>query len=191
MRRLAPLVLAVLVLAPSWTFAQGSITGVVRDSSGSVLPGVTVEASSNVLIEKSRTVVTDNNGQYRIVDLRAGSYAVKFSLPGFNSFRRDGVTIEGAFTATVNAELKVGSLEETVTVTAESPVVDVQSVRRQITIDNDTISAIPTARLYHSLATLIPGVSVSGTQDVGGLSGPVTVTSLVPIVSRSIPTSSV
>ena len=156
MRRLAPLVLAVLVLAPSWTFAQGSITGVVRDSSGSVLPGVTVEASSNVLIEKSRTVVTDNNGQYRIVDLRAGSYAVKFSLPGFNSFRRDGVTIEGAFTATVNAELKVGSLEETVTVTAESPVVDVQSVRRQITIDNDTISAIPASKSYASLMQLMP-----------------------------------
>jgi hypothetical protein len=156
MRRLAPLVLAMLVLAPSWTFAQGSITGVVRDSSGSVLPGVTVEASSNVLIEKSRTVVTDGNGQYRLVDLRAGSYTVKFSLPGFNSFRRDGVTIEGAFTATVNAELKVGSLEETVTVTAESPVVDVQSVRRQITIDNDTISAIPASKSYASLMQLMP-----------------------------------
>src|SRR5688572_7532009 len=156
MRRVALLVLALLVLVPSSALAQGSITGVVRDSSGAVLPGVTVEAASDVLIEKIRTVVTDGNGQYRLVDLRAGTYAVTFSLPGFNAFRRSGVVIEGAFTATVNADLKVGSLQETVTVTSESPIVDVQSVKRQVTIDSDTISAIPASRSYASLMQLMP-----------------------------------
>src|SRR5829696_4732443 len=155
MRRLS-LVLGLLLLTPSLTFAQGSITGIVRDSSGGVLPGVTVEASSPVLIEKTRTAVTDGNGQYRIVDLRAGNYTVTFSLPGFNTFRRGGVTIEGAFTATVSAEMKVGSLEETVTVTAESPIVDVQSVRRQMTIDSELIAALPASRGYASLMQLMP-----------------------------------
>jgi hypothetical protein len=158
MRRLALLVLALLVLVPSSALAQGSITGVVRDSSGAVLPGVTVEAASDVLIEKSRTVVTDGNGQYRLVDLRAGTYNVTFSLPGFNAYRRTGVVIEGAFTATVNADMKVGALQETVTVTAESPVVDVQSVRRQITVDSDMISAIPASKSYASLMQLMPNV---------------------------------
>src|SRR4029450_12351211 len=104
--------LALLVLVPASALAQGSITGVVRDSSGSVLPGVTVEAASDVLIEKSRTVGTEGNGQYRLVDLRAGTYNVTFSLPGFNVYRRTGVVIEGAFTATVNADMKVGALQE-------------------------------------------------------------------------------
>ena len=152
------LVIALLLLAPSWALAQGSITGVVRDSSGSVLPGVTVEAASDALIEKVRTAVTDGNGQYRIVDLRSGTYAVTFSLPGFSAFRRTGVVIEGSFTATVNADMKVGALQETVTVTAESPIVDVQSVRRQISIDSDTIGAIPASKSYASLMQLMPNV---------------------------------
>ena len=158
MRRVALLVLVLLVLVPASALAQGSITGVARDSSGSVLPGVTVEAASDVLIEKTRTVVTDGNGQYRLVDLRAGTYAVTFSLPGFNAYRRTGVVIEGAFTATVNADMKVGALQETVTVIAESPVVDVQSVRRQITVDSDMISAIPASKSYASLMQLMPNV---------------------------------
>src|SRR5687767_15827913 len=152
------LVIAVLLLAPSWALAQGSITGIVRDSSGSVLPGVTVEASSDALIEKVRTAVTDGNGQYRIVDLRAGTYALTFTLPGFSAFRRTGVVIEGTFTATINADMKVGALQETVTVTAESPIVDVQSVRRQISIDSDTIGAIPASKSYASLMQLMPNV---------------------------------
>ena len=158
MRCRPSLVIALLLLAPSWALAQGSITGVVRDSSGSVLPGVTVEAASDALIEKVRTAVTDGNGQYRIVDLRTGTYAVTFTLPGFSVSRRTGVTIEGAFTATVNADLKVGALQETVTVTAESPIVDVQSVRRQISIDSDTIGAIPASKSYASLMQLMPNV---------------------------------
>src|SRR5688572_17800480 len=154
--RVLSLVLALLVLAPAWTFAQGSITGVVRDSSGGVLPGVTVDASSDVLIEKTRSAVTDSNGQYRIVDLRAGRYTVTFTLSGFSTYRRAGVTIEGAFTATVNADMTVGALQETVAVTSESPIVDVQSVKRQVTIDSDTISAIPASRSYASLMQLMP-----------------------------------
>ena len=155
MRGLA-LVFAVFVLAPTLAFAQASITGVVRDSSGAVLPGVTVEASSDALIEKVRTALTDGNGQYRIVDLRSGTYTVTFTLQGFNTYRRDGVTLEGVFTATVNADLRVGALEETIVVTGESPIVDVQSVRRQTVLDSDTISSIPSSRSYNNLIQLMP-----------------------------------
>src|SRR5687767_12929477 len=122
---------ALVLLCPSAVFAQASIAGVVRDTSGAILPGVTVEASSPALIEKVRTVVTDGSGQYRIVDLRPGVYSLTVTLPGFNTFKRDGIELSGSFTAQVNAELRVGALEETVTVTGETPIVDVQSVRRQ------------------------------------------------------------
>src|SRR3954462_9072229 len=127
--RVLVVVLSLLCL-PSLALAQGSITGVVKDASGAVLPGVAVEAASPALIEKVRTAITDSSGQYRIVDLRPGTYSVAFSLPGFSSVKRQGIELTGAFVATVNIELKVGSIEETVTVTGEAPVVDVQSVRR-------------------------------------------------------------
>src|SRR5712675_544196 len=116
-------ILALLVLVPAAAFAQASITGVVKDASGAVLPGVTVEASSPVLIEKVRSAVTDGSGQYRIVDLLPGTYAVAFTLPGFSTVRREGVELTGSFAASINADLKVGSLEETITVTGETPVV--------------------------------------------------------------------
>src|SRR5262245_12755387 len=117
MRRFAETttVLAGLLLLPSLVFAQASITGVARDASGAVLPGGTVEASSPALIEKVRSVVTDSTGQYRIVDLRPGSYSVSFTLPGFSTYKRDGVELEGAFVATVNADMRVGALAETIT----------------------------------------------------------------------------
>jgi hypothetical protein len=150
------LVAALLMVVPSSAFAQASITGTVRDSSGAVLPGVTVEAASPALIEKVRTATTDGNGQYRIVDLRAGEYSVTFSLQGFSTVKREGVTLEGAFTATVNGDMRVGALTETITVTGESPIVDTQSIRRQIVLDNDTISAIPSSRSYNNLIQLIP-----------------------------------
>ena len=173
------IVLLCVVLAPSAAYAQASaqasITGVVRDTSGAVLPGVTVEASSPALIQKVRSAVTDSNGQYRIVDLPAGNYSVTFLLAGFTTTRREGVELSGAFTAPVNVELRVGTLEETITVTGESPIVDVQSSRRQQVLDRDTVTAIPSARAYHSLAVLVPGITAS-TNDVGGLGGPVTVT---------------
>src|SRR6188474_2087481 len=124
-------VLVFVLAIPAAARAQSSITGVVRDTSGAVLPGVTVEAASDVLIEKVRSVVTDGSGQYRIVDLRPGVYTVTFTLPGFSLFKREGLELTTGFTATVNGDMKVGSLEETVTVTGATPVVDVQNVRQQ------------------------------------------------------------
>src|SRR5688572_27421851 len=155
------------VLLPSAAYAQASLAGVVRDTSGGVLPGVTIEAASPVLIEKVRTAVTDGNGRYQLVDLRPGAYTVTFSLAGFNTVKRDGVTVSGAGTATVDAELRVGALEETITVTGEAPTVDVQSTTRQSVLDNDAIAALPTSRNYATLARLIPG-TVSNVNDVGG-----------------------
>jgi hypothetical protein len=156
------LALGVFVLSSSSVFAQASFTGVVRDSSGGVLPGVTVEASSPVLIEKVRTAVTDNDGQYRIVDLRAGTYTLTFSLPGFSTVRRDDIQLAGSFVATINVQLSVGAVQETVVVTGESPLVDVQSVSRQTTMDNDLINSIPAARSYGGLMTLMPNTVVQG-----------------------------
>jgi hypothetical protein len=149
-------VVALFLVTPAVVFAQASITGTVRDTSGAVLPGVTVEATSPALIEKVRTATTDSNGQYRIVDLRAGEYTVTFALPGFSTVKREGVTLEGAFTAAINVEMRLGQLTETITVTGESPIVDVQSVRRQMVLDNDIISAIPSSRSYNNLIQLIP-----------------------------------
>src|SRR5881275_1325002 len=137
--------LLVLLLLPSAAYAQAAITGVVKDASGGVRPGVTVEAASPALIEKVRSVVTDDTGQYRIVDLRPGTYSVTFTLPGFSTIKREGIEITGTFVATVNADLKVGTLEETITVTGETPVVDVQSAKLQQTVSNDVIRAIPTS----------------------------------------------
>jgi hypothetical protein len=151
-----------VLLVPQLASAQSSITGIVKDTSGAVLPGVTVEAASDVLIEKVRTALTDGNGQYRIVDLRPGVYAVTFTLPGFSTFKRDGLELASEFTATVNADLRVGSLEETITVTGESPIVDVQSARRQRTLDSDLVQSLPTARGYAGLIVLVPSMVVSG-----------------------------
>src|SRR6187397_729806 len=109
-----PLVVLSVLLVPATAFAQATITGVVKDASGAVLPGVTVEASSPVLIEKVRTAVTDASGQYRIVDLRSGTYSVSFALTGFTSLRREGIELAGTFVATVNADLRVGALQETI-----------------------------------------------------------------------------
>ena len=153
----------VFVLAiPAAVRAQSSITGVVRDTSGAVLPGVTVEAASDVLIEKVRSVVTDGSGQYRIVDLRPGIYTVTFTLPGFSLYKREGLELSAEFVATVNADLRVGTLEETVTVTGESPIVDVQSAKRQRTLDSDLVQSLPTARGYAGLMVLIPSMVQSG-----------------------------
>ena len=178
MRVSCRLLLAVFAawLVPVAVFAQGSLIGVVRDASGAVLPGATVEASSPALIEKVRSTVTDSSGQYRITDLRPGTYQITFTLAGFSTVRREGIELTGSLAASVNAELRVGSIQETITVVGETPVVDVVNARQQSVLDNELIAAIPTARLYHSLVTLVPGVSLSGSQDVGGLAGPLTVT---------------
>ena len=150
--------LACIVLIPTAAFAQAVIAGTVRDSSGAVLPGVTVEAASPALIEKVRSAVTDGTGQYRIEDLRPGTYTVTFTLPGFSTFKREGIELTGSFTATVNAELKVGALTETITVTGETPVVDVQSARREMTLNNDVLRSIPTVRSYNAMVVVVPGV---------------------------------
>src|SRR5215216_2934234 len=151
-----------LAVAPMAAFAQSSITGVVRDTSGAVLPGVTVEAASDVLIEKSRVAVTDGNGLYRIVDLRPGVYTVTFTLPGFSTYRREKLELPAEFVATVDADMRVGTLEETITVTGESPIVDVQSAKRQQNMDSELIQSIPTARGYAGIMVLIPGMVQSG-----------------------------
>jgi hypothetical protein len=159
--------LACVVAWPTLTYAQSAIAGVVKDSSGAVLPGVSVEASSDALIEKVRAVVTDETGQYKIIDLRPGAYVVTFTLPGFNTFRRDGIDLGADFTAQVNAELRVGSLEETVTVTGASPIVDVQSTSRAQVLNRDLLDAVPAGRSYQGYAQLVPGISLSS-PDVGG-----------------------
>ena len=160
------------VVIPALAFGQASITGVVKDSSGAVLPGVTAEASSPALIEKVRSVVTDGTGQYRIVDLRPGIYTVTFTLPGFSTVKREGIELAGTFTATVDAELRVGALEETLTVTGEAPIVDVQSARQEQVVSHDVIAALPTSRAFLGLVALNPMIVLSA-QDVGGTTGPV------------------
>ncbi|RPH63363.1 MAG: TonB-dependent receptor [Acidobacteria bacterium] len=157
--------LAGVVLVPTLAAAQAVIAGSVKDPSGAVLPGVTVEATSPALIEKVRTAVTDGTGQYRIEDLRPGLYTVTFTLTGFSTFKREGVELTGSFTATIDADMRVGALEETVTVTGESPIVDVQSARRQTVVDNEVLRALPTARSYNAIVVIVPGV-VTNTNDV-------------------------
>jgi carboxypeptidase family protein len=157
--------IALIILIPTAARAQAVIAGTVRDTSGAVLPGVTVEASSPALIEKVRTAISDSGGQYRVEDLRPGVYKVTFTLPGFSTFEREGVELTGSFTATINADMRVGALEETVTVTGESPIVDVQSARRQQVLSNEVLKAIPTVRSYNALVVVVPGV-VTNTNDV-------------------------
>jgi carboxypeptidase family protein len=150
---------------------SASIAGVVRDASGAVLPGVTVEAASPALIDKVRSVVTDGQGLYRIVDLRPGAYTVTFTLPGFSTFRREGLELTTGFTATINADLRVGTVEETITVSGESPVVDLQNVRQQTTLARETLEALPTSGRISQLVNFIPGAVVGNAvwQSVGGL----------------------
>src|SRR5678816_2528749 len=159
-RLLRVIVLTGVALMPATAFAQASIVGTVRDASGAVLPGVTVEASSPALIEKARTVVTNGVGQYSIEDLRPGTYTVTFSLQGFTSVKREGIALSGSFVAAVNADLRVGGVAETITVSGEAPVVDVTSTRNQQTISGQTIGDIPTSRNYSSFTHLVPAINV-------------------------------
>ena len=149
--------LIILVLAPAAARAQSAIAGVVKDTSGAVMPGVTVEAASPALIERTRSVVTDGQGLYKIVDLRPGVYDVIFTLPGFNTVKRDAIELPANFTATVNAELRVGALEETVTVSGQSPVVDVQNAVQQTVLSRQVLDAVPTGRSIPTLGALLPG----------------------------------
>ena len=163
--KIARLVVAwCLVLLPAAASAQqaaGSIGGVVRDTSGAVLPGVSVEAASPVLIEKVRVVVTDGQGLYRIVDLRPGAYTLTFTLGGFTTFKRDGIELTTGFNATVNAEMKVGALEETVTVSGAAPVVDTTNIRQQTQFSGATLQALPGSGRLPGLYTMIPAATLA------------------------------
>ena len=167
----AALAFAIVVSLPATALAQTSgIAGVVKDTSGAVMPGVTVEATSPALIERVRTVTTDSQGQYKILDLRPGTYMVSFILPGFSTVKREGIELPATFTATVNADLRVGALEETVTVTGASPVVDTQNVIRRQVVSKDTIDAMPTSKNWSTIGVMTIGVS-SNQNDVGGSAG--------------------
>ena len=161
--------LVCVVMAPAAAYAQASIVGTVKDSSGAILPGVTVEAASPALIEKVRSAVTDGTGQSRIENLRPGVFTVTFTLPGFSVVRREGIELTGSFVATVNGDLRVGSVEETITVTGETPVVDVQSTLRQRVLTQEVLEALPAGRVVTALAGVTVGVTAN--RDVGGMLG--------------------
>ena len=153
---------AAIVLLPSLAFAQGTLTGTVRDASGGVLPGVTVEATSPAIQGAVRSVVTDGAGIYRIIDLPGGVYSLTFTLPGFNVVKREGIQLGGSATLTIPIELRVGDLQETITVTGETPVVDVQTVRRETVLDAEVIQSIPGTRTVGNLLNATPGITVDG-----------------------------
>ena len=165
-----------LLLASSPADAQ-AIGGTVTDDTGGVLPGVAVEARSPALIEQVRTAFTDQSGQYLITGLVSGEYTVTFTLTGFSTVLREGVGLSAGFTANVDGVLSVGSVEETITVTGEVPVVDIQNVQQNIAIDRDVIDAIPSGRSFQNLGILIPGMVGDGVVgstlavDVGGQGG--------------------
>jgi hypothetical protein len=167
-------VLAGILLLPNSAHAQATIAGVIRDASGAVLPGVTVEASSPVLIEKSRTVVSDGTGQYRITDLLPGRYTVTFTLTGFRTVRREGIEVSGSGVIPVSVDLRVGGIEETLTVTGESPIVDTQSVRREVVLNNETLSTLPATRGYGSALAAVPALNSGGVAGANASSAPTT-----------------
>jgi hypothetical protein len=167
-----------IVLLAGFASAQqsGGIAGAVTDPSGAVLPGVTVEVSSPALIEKVRNAVTDGRGLYQIVDLPAGIYTVSFTLAGFNTIRREDITLTTGFTANVTAQLSIGDVKETLTVTASTPVVDIQNVNQQAVMTRAVIEGVPTGKGWANFVPLVPGVvmsnaSASLSQDVGGSTG--------------------
>ena len=166
-RVLASLALAILLSSSAWAQIGSGISGVVRDPSGAVLPGVTVEVASPVLIEGSRSTISSSGGQYQIIDLRPGDYTVTFTLPGFKTVRREGIHLTAAFTATLNTELQVGQLEESITVSGESPLVDVRGSVSQSVMSRDTLDTIPTGKDPFAVGQLIAGVTTN-TPDVGG-----------------------
>src|SRR6478609_3569881 len=161
------LLLACIVLLPALARAQSVFTGTVKDTSGAVMPGVTVEAASPVLIEKVKSAVTNENGQYRIVDLRPGTYTLTFTLPGFNTQTREGIELQSNFVATIDVQLGVGALQESVTVSGASPVVDVQSNVKQQVLSREVLDAVPTAKTIQGLGQLVLGVRLDA-PDVGG-----------------------
>ena len=171
----ATAVAIVLCASTVWAQQASGIAGEVKDPSGAVLPGVTIEASSPALIERVRSVISDGEGRYSIVNLVPGIYVVTFTLPGFNTFRREGIALTSGFTATVNANLAVGSLQETVTVSGGSPLVDTQNVRKQTVITSELLDALPSSTKHWGMLVEVTAgftgqADVSGTlnQNLGG-----------------------
>jgi hypothetical protein len=164
------LLLVIAAIVPSAAWAQATLAGTVKDASGGVLPGVTVEASSPALIEKSRSATTDSTGQYRIESLQPGSYTVTFTLGGFSTVKRENVALSGTGVIKIDADLKVGGVAETITVTGATPVVDVQSTKTAVTLDNETMRNMPSVRSYSYVLTAVPGIQ-SNITDVN--TGPV------------------
>jgi len=180
--RIATLFCGVLAVGAAPVFAQsttsGAIAGIVKDTTGAVLPGVTVEAASPALIEKVRSVVTDDQGNYKITDLRPGMYSVTFTLAGFNTFKRDGIELSAGFTANISPAMAVGSMEETITVSGAAPIVDVQNVRSQNVITAQVMANVPTSRNFMGMVALTLGATggggfsgPNGQRDVGGNNG--------------------
>src|SRR5262245_8601505 len=169
----------IALLLPLAALAQGtsaaSISGVVTDNSGAILSGVAVEVSSPVLIDKVRTTRTDDRGEYRIVELRPGTYAVTFARQGFASLRREGIELTSNFNGAVNAELHVSAVEQSVTVSGASPLVDTRNVARQTVISKTILDTLPTGKNLLSLYSLTPAaVTPTNAQDVGGSKGETT-----------------
>ena len=165
--RVMLITICAVALLPGLAAAQSGITGAVTDNTGGVLPGVTIEVTSPAMIEGLRTAVTGGEGRFNVIDLRPGIYTVTFSLPGFGTVVREGLDLPADFTATVNAQLSVGALEESVTVSGESPVVDVQSAARRQTLDREVLDSIPTSRTGQGMGAIIVGVRLSR-PDMGG-----------------------
>jgi hypothetical protein len=159
--------LAALMALPALASAQSAINGLVRDTSGAVLPGVTVEASSDALIEKSKSVVTDGEGRYNITDLRPGTYVVTFTLTGFSTVRREAIELPSEFVMTLNADLRVGALEESITVTGDAPVVDVTTAAHNQVLNREAVDNLPTGRTIQGMGQLIVGVNLN-LPDTGG-----------------------
>src|SRR5438093_41718 len=169
--------LLVLVCSAIASAQTSSITGIVKDTSGAVLPGVSVEVSSPGLIEKTRSTVSDESGRYRVIELRPGTYSVTFSLPGFTTVKREQIDLTSDFTAQVNADLTVGTVQDSVTVTEEVPLVDTQSITTRTVMTREVLDVIPTGRNIQAIGIMIPGatLSVGGggalSRDVGGSGG--------------------
>ena len=160
-----------LILPASVNAQQSTLSGVVKDSSGAVLPGVTIEASSPVLIEKTRTAVTDGTGQYRLPELPPGTYTVTFTLAGFSTVKREGVEVTGGGVTSINADMKVGAVAETITVTGETPVVDIQtSTKKQVVLSGGVVESLPASRGYGNLLATVPGIQATGLDVSSGVS---------------------
>src|SRR5262245_57006968 len=158
---------ALLWIAPATTYAQATLAGVAKDSSGAVVPGVTVEAASPALIEKVRDAVTDGSGQYRITDLLPGTYTLTFTLQGFATTKREGIEVTGSGVTTINADMRVGSVTETVNVAGETPTVDIQTTRRQEVLKEEVVRAVPATRGYNAILAMIPSVNTSAFFNAG------------------------